>query len=62
MNDYHDRDWVERTLNFHLSMEVDARSTQMTVEQLNEGTVCLGSTNKLCLGQTLMHVNPLEMT
>ena len=25
-------------------------------------TVCLGSTNKLCLGQRLKHVNPLEMT
>ena len=26
------------------------------------GTVCLGSTNKLCLGQRLKHVKPLEMT
>ena len=25
-------------------------------------TVCLGSTNKLCLGQRLKHVNPVEMT
>ena len=25
-------------------------------------TVCLGSTNKLCLGQRLKHVNPLGMT
>ena len=24
--------------------------------------VCLGSTNLLCLGQRLKHVNPLEMT
>ena len=25
-------------------------------------TVCLGSTNKLCLGQRLKHANPLEMS
>ena len=28
----------------------------------NKNTVCLGSTNKFCLGQRLKHVNPLEMT
>ena len=38
-----------------------------TMQQLNsdhvlDGTVCLGSTNVLCLGQRLKHVNSLEMT
>ena len=29
---------------------------------LNIGTVCLGSTNNLCLRYRLRHVNPLKMT
>ena len=38
------------------------RSRPRRAARDEDATVCLGSTNKLCLGQRLKHVTPLEMT
>ena len=44
-----------------MSVQQAAQGQRESAREM-EATVCLGSTNKLCFGQRLKHVNPLEMT